>query len=154
MPSVDLRAALAADSAERAVVLSVGKVERNRRIPAAAALGALGWGRGMVLRAHACGRRIVILAAHGGAATATVTTRAQIAVPIAVRRLARIDSGATVVLAAIVERQIMVVHLATDVVRLLRRRRARATAGRPRCASSPLSERRCPASSAICRGHW
>lgn len=130
MPSVDLPAALAADAAEGAVVLSVGRVERNGRIPAAAALTALGWDRGTRLRAHARGRRIVLLAADGDAATATVTSRAQIAVPIAVRRLAGIDSGATVLLAAIIERQIIVVHRAVDVARLLRRAHARILGGR------------------------
>jgi len=130
MPAVELPAAPPPASTESSVVLSVGRVEGTGRIPAAAVVAALGWPPGTGLRAGATGRRIVLEVAVSDLATAAVTSRAQITVPVAVRRLAGIDAGSAVVLAAIVGQQVLVVHQAADVVRLLRRTHMRILGGR------------------------
>jgi len=121
LPAIELHDAEPPTAAQDVVELSAGRIDRSGRIPAAAAVAALGWAPGAALRLEVRHRRIVLRpAASGSPARGSVTARAQIVVPAAARTLAGITAGSTVVLAACEARQVLVVHAAVDVVRLLR----------------------------------
>jgi hypothetical protein len=112
-------------------MLSMSRLDRSGRIPAAAAVEEMGWPAGTRMRVDVRSWRLVLLAAPAG--PATVTARAQIAVPVASRRLAGIGDGSMVMLAAFPAGQVLVVHPASEIVRLLRRTHARILGSRYGC---------------------
>jgi len=106
----------------------MARLDKSGRIRAATAVADLGWPPGTRLRADVRGRRIVLRPEPAG--QAAVTAREQIVVPAAARQLAGIGESDPVLLAALPAGQILIIHPAPEIARLLRRTHARILGGR------------------------
>lgn len=106
----------------------MGRLDGSGRVRAMSAVADLGWAPGTRLRADVHSRRVVLVPDPAG--LAAITSRAQVVLPIAARHLAAIGDSEPVLLAALPARQILIIHPAVEIARMLRRTHARILGGR------------------------
>jgi len=104
---------------DRSALIDVTRVDRSGRVTATVLIAALGWAPGMCLDLDIREGAIVIRAQSTG--RHRVGSRGDISLPAAVRTLVGITSGAPVFMAALVTRNLLVIHSAGAITRLLRR---------------------------------
>jgi hypothetical protein len=100
-----------------AVMLGTVRVDRSGRFHERALLRALGWEPGRSIDLDVVHEAIVMMGAADGAHR--IDARGAVALPAAARRMCGIPTGSPVVLVAIVHRQLLIVHPARTVARVL-----------------------------------
>ncbi|MFL6143532.1 MAG: hypothetical protein ACJ72N_16910 [Labedaea sp.] len=100
-----------------ALLVATARMDRSGRVGERLLLRALGWGPGQRLDMDTMHGMIVIAAAPEGAYV--VDARGAVTLPAALRHLCGIEPGLPLVLAAAVAEQVLVVHPADVVARLL-----------------------------------
>ncbi|GAA0276433.1 hypothetical protein [Cryptosporangium japonicum] len=108
-------------------VLDVARVDRSGRFPACGVLSVLGWEFGWRIEVDAVHGAVVIRRAASG--RRAVDGRGSIPLPVAVRDLCGIAPAGEVVLAASAVLQVLVVHPAAIVARLLSEHHVRLLGG-------------------------
>ena len=100
-----------------AVMLGTARVDRSGRFHERALLRALGWEPGRSIDLDVSHEAIVMMGAAAGAHR--IDDRGAVALPAAARWMCGIPTGLPVVLIAIVHRQLLIVHPARTVARVL-----------------------------------
>ncbi|MEV0561441.1 hypothetical protein [Dactylosporangium sp. NPDC050588] len=117
-----------AEQAEPVVpTLDIARLDHSGRVSARSLLGLLGWRPGHRLRVDVIDGAILIWPASDG--RPLVGARGDLALPVAVRQMCAIDTGDLVVLAAEHTHDLLIVHPAAMVARLLADLYTRLTAG-------------------------
>lgn len=106
--------------------LDIARVDRSGRVSARSLLDQLGWRPGHRLRVDVFDGAILIWPATDG--LPLVGARGDLVLPVAVRQMCAINTGDLVVLAAEHTRDLLIVHPAATVARLLADLHARLTA--------------------------
>jgi hypothetical protein len=110
------------------LLVGVARVDRSGRIHERALLGALGWEPGHELEPDTANDMIAIASVPGG--RHRVNDRGALALPAAARRMCGITIGRPVILLAAVPQQILLVHPAAALARLLAARYTTLMGGR------------------------
>ncbi|GAA2364454.1 hypothetical protein [Dactylosporangium salmoneum] len=97
--------------------LDIARLDQSGRVSARLLLEQLGWRPGQRLRTDAANRAVLIWPDDAGAPL--VGARGDLTLPAAVRQMCAIETGDLVVLAADLDRGMLVVHPAETVARLL-----------------------------------
>jgi hypothetical protein len=100
-----------------ALLIGAARIDRSGRIHERALLHAVGWGPGQRLELDSVDGLIVIAPAPAG--RHIIDRRSGLPLPAAVRRMCGIKPGPPLVLAAAVADQVLVIHAAATVARLL-----------------------------------
>jgi hypothetical protein len=114
---------LPTDAGPDAVLLEMARLDRSGRVHARALLDALGWHAGHRLDVAVVGGVLVVGSARTG--LHTVGNRGVLTLPAAARSMCGIDIGPPVVLLASLPQDVVVVHPASTVCRLLAGHHAR-----------------------------
>ncbi|MFG2043051.1 hypothetical protein [Dactylosporangium sp. NPDC048998] len=107
--------------------LDIAQLDRSGRISARLLLEQLGWRPGQRLRTDVADRAILVWPDDAGAPL--VGARSDLTLPAAVRQMCAIETGDLVVLAADLDRGLLVAHPADTVARLLADLHVRLIAG-------------------------
>jgi hypothetical protein len=116
MPSLPAPASPRLNNPDR-LLLGIARLDRSGRVHELTLLRALGWGPGHELTLDTTDDLIVISSMSGG--RHRIDNRSALALPAAARRMCGITSGLPVLLVAAVDEQVLVVHPAASVMRLL-----------------------------------
>lgn len=99
------------------LLIGIARLDRSGRVHERTLFAALGWSPGHELGLDTAAGGIVVASVPGG--RHRIDDRGALALPAAARRMCGIEPGPPVVLAAAVDQQLLLVHPAASVARLL-----------------------------------